>query len=605
MVVSGMPKAETVAAVASYYQSSLDSLQQTIASFEKEAAQSSPRQWKARFEEARYHYKRLEWLVEYHFPSTAQELNGPALPEAEPSEPAEVRHPSGFQVLEEIVYADDAASQQKEILFELSTIANRIQYLQTTVNEIELSESNILDALKLNLYRLNTKSITGFDSPVALNSLQEIIPTLQSTAAVLSLFQKPKSLLRCIDKALFYVRQQPGDFNSFNRAVFISQYLNPLCEAVTNYQVTHHIPFSTDERAVRVKTKTLFDADTFDPLFYAPSGTTKATARQVQLGKLLFNEPLLSANGGRSCASCHRPEKALTDGLAANNNLSGDGTLLRNTPTLLNAALQPVQFYDSRIAFLEDQVHDVISNGREMGGQFEKIVAELKKKPGYRQRFVSASGDGQISAADVRAALAAYVRSLVAMNSPFDRYMRGEKKAMTDEQIAGFNLFAGKAKCATCHFMPLFSGTVPPLFDKMESEVLGVPANKDTINAVMDRDSGKYHLYKIPHQLFSFKTPSLRNVALTAPYMHNGVFTTLDEVIDFYDRGGGAGLGFTLPNQTLPPDRLQLTSEEKAQIISFLQALTDKQKAAAKKTPTRFSASSRVNKKTPQGRFAF
>ena len=161
------------------------------------------------------------------------------------------------------------------------------------------------------------------------------------------------------------------------------------------------------------------------------------------------------------------------------------------------------------------------------------------------------------------------------MNSKFDNYMRGDLTAMNEQEVLGFNLFMGKAKCGTCHFVPLFSGAVPPLFDKMESEVLGVPATTDTINAQIDADSGKYHLYKMPHQLHSFKTPGLRNVELTAPYMHNGVYKTLEEVIRFYDRGGGAGLRLEVQNQTLPPDKLLLTNEEQNALVSFLKALTD------------------------------
>ncbi|WP_026903178.1 cytochrome-c peroxidase [Pedobacter glucosidilyticus] len=154
--------------------------------------------------------------------------------------------------------------------------------------------------------------------------------------------------------------------------------------------------------------------------------------------------------------------------------------------------------------------------------------------------------------------------------------MQGEKDALNTQELAGFNLFMGKGKCGSCHFLPLFSGAVPPLFEKMESEVLGVPANTDTINAKIDADLGKYNLYKIPHQKHAFKTPSLRNIALTAPYMHNGVYQTLDEVIDFYNKGGGAGLGIILENQTLSPDKLQLSETEKKQLIAFLNALTDK-----------------------------
>ena len=109
----------------------------------------------------------------------------------------------------------------------------------------------------------------------------------------------------------------------------------------------------------------------------------------------------------------------------------------------------------------------------------------------------------------------------------------------------------------------------------MDSEVLGVPENTDTLNPRLDTDSGKYHLHKMPHQLFSFKTPSIRNVALTAPYMHNGVYETLEEVLDFYNRGGGRGLGMDVPTQTLPGERLGLTEAEKKSIIAFMKSLTD------------------------------
>ncbi|MDB5205226.1 MAG: Cytochrome-c peroxidase [Flavisolibacter sp.] len=575
LLTSGKPKTTIAQQVILYYTACLDSLQNNVAQFETEAAQASPQRIKELFVRARYSYKKIEWLVEYSFPSTAQKLNGPALPEAEPSEPAEPQHPSGFQVLEELVYDEGADSLRKEMLFELSTISNRIQRLKALLPEIEVTETTILDALKLNLYRIITKGISGFDSPIAMNSINEVEPSLQSTKRVLSFFNEPGQLTTLVDDALLFIKKNNTDFNSFNRAVFISRYMNPLCTAIAAYQLQLHFPFVKEARAVAVRSKTLFDIDAFDPVFYAPSGTVAATEQQVRFGKMLFSEPLLSSNGKRSCSSCHNPKKAFTDGLVLNKTVLEGGTLLRNTPTLLNVALQPVQFYDSRIAFLEDQAHDVISSRQEMGGLFENIVAALNKKKEYRQLLAPAYNNKKITADGVRTALAAYVRSLVAMNSSFDRYMRGENTAMNSEQVSGFNIFMGKAKCGTCHFMPTFSGTVPPLFDKMESEVLGVPATKDTVNAVQDLDSGKYHLYKIPHHLYSFKTPSLRNSALTAPYMHNGVFTTLEEVLLFYNRGGGAGLGFTLPNQTLPPNKLNLTVIEQKQVIAFLEALTD------------------------------
>ena len=167
--------------------------------------------------------------------------------------------------------------------------------------------------------------------------------------------------------------------------------------------------------------------------------------------------------------------------------------------------------------------------------------------------------------------MASYVRSLSQYNSKFDEYLRDEVEYSSDEK-AGFNLFAGKAKCATCHFIPLTNGTVPPNFMKTESEILGVPNRHN----YLDTDLGKYELTQAEIHRNSFKTPTIRNIELTAPYMHNGVFKTLEEVIDFYNKGGGIGLGFKVPNQTLPEDELLLSDKEKKQLIAFMKTLTDK-----------------------------
>ncbi len=569
------PPQKPMTNVLGYYNRCLQQLQLSTARLERELPAARSEQLKELFSQTRHSYKKIEWLVEYLYPSTATKLNGPALPEAEPSEPEEMLLPSGFQVMEEKLYGDaiDDAVRQ-ELVYDLATITNRVRYLQAQVPGITLSESEVLDAVKLNLYRLIAKGLAGFDTPVSLTAIAEIAPTLQSADSVLSFFPKAVAVHRQIKKAIVFVHGYGLDFNQFNRAVFITAHLNPICKTLTAFQAQQQIPFTASPRAVRPKASTLFEAKALDPLFYAPSGTTTATPQQLLLGRMLFAEPLLSSTGNRSCRSCHQPDKAFSDGLKVNTVLGSESGLLRNSPSLWNASLQPVQFWDSRIAFLEDQVHDVVSSRQEMGGLFEGIVQALQSKPTYRKRFASAFG-GAITADKIRTALAGYVRSLVAMNSAFDNYMRGNEKALSAEQLRGFNIFMGKGKCGTCHFLPTFSGAVPPLYDKMESEVLGVPATADTLHPVLDNDSGKYAVYKIPHHLRSFKTPTLRNVALTAPYMHNGVYNTLEEVVNFYDHGGGAGLGFDLPNQTLPPDKLNLTQQEKAQLIAFLHSLTD------------------------------
>lgn len=149
------------------------------------------------------------------------------------------------------------------------------------------------------------------------------------------------------------------------------------------------------------------------------------------------------------------------------------------------------------------------------------------------------------------------------------------KQTLNKKEVGGFNLFMGKAKCGTCHFIPLFNGAKPPRYFYLESEVIGVPATQDKKNARLDGDSGRYLVTGYPIHTFSFKTATLRNIALTAPYMHNGVFNSLEEVVDFYNEGGGKGLDIAPKNQSLPFEKLDLSKGEKRDLICFLKALTD------------------------------
>ena len=171
--------------------------------------------------------------------------------------------------------------------------------------------------------------------------------------------------------------------------------------------------------------------------------------------------------------------------------------------------------------------------------------------------------------------LASYIRSLATFNSSFDEYMRGNHNALNENQKKGFNLFMGKAKCATCHFLPLFNGTVPPNYTKTEQEVLGTAENDS--NKKMDADKGRGRFHEtVPSLQHSFKTPTVRNINKTAPYMHNGGYRTLEDVMHFYNEGGGKGFGFDVENQTLPEDKLHLSKTEISQIIEFMKALDDK-----------------------------
>jgi cytochrome c peroxidase len=197
------------------------------------------------------------------------------------------------------------------------------------------------------------------------------------------------------------------------------------------------------------------------------------------LARRCSTTPLFRRAAPRACATCHQPGRAFTDGRARAAVDPGTG-VVRNTPTLLNASLQPFQFADQRAQSLEDQIALVLENPREMGLSLDGATARLRGDPGAVTRFAQAFGGplaGAVTERRVQLALAAYVRSLAAQRSRFDRAVQGDPAALSPPERRGLNLFMGKAACATCHFPPLFGGTLPPANLEAEPEVIGVPAN--------------------------------------------------------------------------------------------------------------------------------
>ncbi|OOG69848.1 cytochrome-c peroxidase [Flavobacterium sp. A45] len=564
------PKAEKINDL---YKSDLTVLQKEVTQLkhllEKGGTQ---KQLQNQFLKAHQSYKRVESICEYYFPSVSKAINGPALDEYEYNDGITVP-PAGLQVIEEYFFPVYEKKSKNEILKEIGILNANLYRLEMISKTNELTDSSVFDAMRLEVFRIITLGITGFDSPIAQNSLPEVKISLETIEKQLAIYGENKQnlvALKILKEGKDYLDKN-SKFNEFDRAYFIKKYLNPLSKAIYKTQMILKIPFFEESRGLKVTAQTLFDRNAFDAEAFSGFPDYKTTKEKIELGKMLFNDPVLSGNNTRSCASCHHSNKAFTDGLEKAVSLDGKQMIKRNTPTLSNIAFQRSFFYDSRVNYLEDQAIAVITNENEMHGSLEKSALDLKKSKKYTAHFEKAFPQKEITAFAIKNALASYIRSLSNYDSKFDRYMRGEEKLNFDE-IAGFNLFAGKAKCATCHFIPLTNGTVPPNFDKSESEVLGVPGKDKKI----DGDLGKFDLTKAEVNRYSFKTPTIRNIALTAPYMHNGVFKTLEEVIDFYDGGGGQGLGFNLSNQTLPTDKLNLTPLEKKQLITFMKTLTDK-----------------------------
>lgn len=534
---------------------------------------SNEKQLQLLFLKTRLAYKNFEWAAEYFEPATSRFVNGPPVEEVEALN--QVIEPAGLQIIEGLLFPAYDSTNKQTLIEQLDLLQMQCNKYKNHFNNIEMFNWQLFDAIKLEIFRIEALGITGFDNPLTLNSMIESSASLHSIKKVIAYYDEKKfeNLNQAFDAAEKYLESNQ-DFNSFNRADFITEYCNPLTSGISDLEQKLKIPVITYNRLLNQFAKTLFDTNAFNVNAYSPDQSSFITNEKIALGKKLFSDPILSGTGTRSCQSCHQPEKAFTDGLTKNTVLSSKNVLARNTPTLLNAALQAAQFYDLRVNTLEDQSLDVVQSSVEMHGSIKLSVAKLWNDTAYRQMFSAAFPKmkrADIDTFEVMNAIGSYVRSLVFLNSRFDEYMRGNKNALNADEVNGFNLFMGKAKCATCHYMPLFNGTFPPRYMKTETEVIGVPQSLN--NNVIDSDMGKYNIIKAASLQHAFKTPTVRNAARTAPYMHNGVFTTLQQVMEFYNKGGGTGLGIKIDNQTLPFNNLKLTKEESNNIIAFIKSL--------------------------------
>jgi len=289
------------------------------------------------------------------------------------------------------------------------------------------------------------------------------------------------------------------------------------------------------------------------------SFVTRPAQTAEQLGERLFSDPILSLDSTVSCASCHIPKFAFCDTALVSRGVGGR-LGRRNSPGITNMDARPYFFYDGRAATLEQQVLMPIQDTMEMRATLPQVLARLKQHKAYDAAFRELYG-ASATAENLAAVLAAFVRTLETSNTPFDRWMQGKPNPMSPSAVRGREVFMKKGKCFDCHFSPDFTGD--------EFRNVGLYTGRRNL-----ADRGRFDLTKDSADLGKFKVPGLRNVALTAPYMHNGMFKTLEDVIEFYD----------VPNQTVPGGfnrdtllntPLGLTVEEKTDLKAFLEALTD------------------------------
>ncbi len=283
------------------------------------------------------------------------------------------------------------------------------------------------------------------------------------------------------------------------------------------------------------------------------------SAEKAELGRLLYFEPRMSSDQSVSCASCHSPDKGFTDRSEVSLGI-GKQKGGRSAPTVINRAYSTYQFWDGRAASLEEQAKGPLANPLEMTREktldaaHKAAITVLKGIPGYVDRFKKVFGTEDFTIDHVAKAIATFERTVLSGNAPYDRNQNGDTKAMTPEQVRGMNVFFNKAACDACHLGFNFSD--------------GSYANTGIGMDKPKPDLGRYVVTDREEDKGAFKTPTLREIEHTAPYMHDGRFRTLEEVIEHYDKGG---IKNPTIDQRMKP--LHLTSQDKKDLVAFLHAL--------------------------------
>jgi cytochrome c peroxidase len=276
-------------------------------------------------------------------------------------------------------------------------------------------------------------------------------------------------------------------------------------------------------------------------------------AQKIALGRDLFFDKRLSKDGSISCASCHDPRKAFTDQRPKSIGIHGQLSE-RNAPSLLNSGFLKTVMFDAHLQTLELQVIVPIQEKVEMGHNMKNLIPELRNIPKYQEAAKNIFGR-DFDAYVLTRSIAAFQRSLISMNSPFDQYQRGNKKAIGSDEKAGWEIFSKKLYCIQCHPPPHFTTHV---------------AANNGLYLDFGTDKGRFRIHNDSSEIGYFKIPSLRNIALTFPYMHDGSLQTLQEVLAHYQKGGQKH-----PLQSPHIQPFQLTQKEERQLLSFLRSLTD------------------------------
>lgn len=568
----------------------------------------------------RYTMKQVDFWLRYLAPLSQKKINGP-LPvewETEVFEKFEAPYKrDGAGLTLAYLHIAEPGFDHAHLRFLLNEAANAVPELEhDTIVTLLDSHHHFFLCNRLYLLNLATIYTTGFECPDESAVIPELRLMMHAVKNIYAGYDQsfPRyplntAYLSLYDAAIAFTENQPDDYTRFDHYRFIRDYVNPLFamnqQMLRQYNVVSKslLNYSLNKHVTSIFSKSLYFAQNPKGIFLRVDDE-QALNELENTGRMLFYDPILSANNERSCASCHKPEQYFTDTIAATSErFNRNGLLPRNTPTLLNAQYNHLIMLDGKHITLQAQTRDVITNAEEMGSNEAEMISKVMSCKTYSNAFNKllkyTPQEKQVTADHIASAITYYYSKFSKQYAPFDAAMNRETE-LHAEARAGFNVFMGKAQCGTCHFAPQFNGIKPPYVGS-EFEVLGVPG--DTGFGNLSRDKGRYIINPAYETANAFRTGTLRNITHTAPYMHNGIFKTLEEVIDFYNNGGGAGRGLTVPNQTLSADSLGLTPTEKKQLVAFMHSLNEQ--ITFERAPETLPRSSvkALNKRIPGGTY--
>ena len=543
-------------------------------------------------DQTRLALKNIDFWLRYLEPISYKQINGPLPVEWE----TEV-----FEKFEKPYKREGAGLTLAAIYLDEDTVKSEVllNLIHSSISATEVfTRDSVAGQLKdyhhfylcNRLFLLNLAAIytTGFECPDPKNVIPELRSMLADVHKTYIAYNKgftntalSSQYLEIYLNTINFVNKQSNDFEEFDHYTFIKDFINPLFtknqQLIKEYNVVSksYIDYSLNKNSTSIFSKNLYNGQNTKGIFLRVYDN-KVLAEIEKIGKLLFYDPILSGNNQRSCASCHKPTQYFTDTLTNTSlQFDGKGFLPRNSPSLINAPYNHLILLDGKHISLQNQTKDVITNPIELGSNEQDVLKKVLSCKEYKEAFKSflkyTPTEKDITLEHISSAITLYYGKFSKYYSPFDMAVNN-KETLNENAKKGFNVFMSKAQCATCHFVPQFNGVKPPYVGS-EFEVLGVPT--DTNFTSLSPDKGRFNINAANETANAFRTGTVRNASKTAPYMHNGVFRTLEQVIDFYDLGGGNGKGLKVNNQTLSSDSLHLTKDDKTYLIAFINSLTE------------------------------